>query len=71
MSDLTKKEVNQMIKDEFKKFVNNDLDNEVEKIIRKSSSKSRGEVTKTIKDAIEKFAKVLWVKRDFWKSDIK
>ena len=37
----------------------------------KSNSQTRGEMVSIIKNAMEAVYKVLWQKRDFWKTDIK
>ena len=68
---MNKTDVKEIVKDEINKFVNDSLDKEIKKIISKSNSQSRAELITTIKDALESVYKMLWVKRDFWKSDIK
>ena len=68
---MNKTDVKEIVKDEMNKFVNDSLDKEIKKIISKSNSQSRAELITTIKDALESVYKMLWVKRDFWKSDIK
>ena len=64
-------DVKGIINDEIKKFVDDSLDKEMKKILRNSNSQSRDELIATIKNAIEAVYKVLWQKRDFWKTDIK
>lgn len=64
-------EVKKIVKDEINNFISNALDTEINKIIKSSNSKSRDELIKTIKNSIEAVYKVLWQKRDFWKTDIK
>lgn len=68
---MTNDNINKIVKDEIKKFVNDSLDKEIKKVLANSNSKSRGEMVSTIKNSIESVYKVLWQKRDFWKSDIK
>jgi len=68
---MTKTEVKSIVRDEINGFINNSLDNEMKKILSKSSSKSRDELIKTISNAMEGVYKILWQKRDFWKKDIK
>lgn len=64
-------EVKRIVKDEINKFYNDSLDREVKKVIGKSNSQTRGELISIIKNAMESVYKVLWMKRDFWKTDIK
>jgi len=68
---MDKLDIKGIVKDELNKFVANSLDNEIKKILSKSNSQSRKELISTIKNSIEAVYKVLWQKRDFWKSDIK
>lgn len=63
-------DVKKIVNDEIKKFVNDSLDKEVKKILSKSGSQTRNETITTIKNALESVYKVLWQKRDFWKTDI-
>jgi len=64
-------EVKKIVNDEIKKFVNDALDKEMKKIVHNSSSQTRAELITTIKDALEAVYKMLWVKKEFWKSDIR
>jgi len=68
---MNQSDVKKLIKDEIDKFVNNLLDKEMKRVLQKSNSQSRTEVTDTIKDALESVYKMLWTKRSFWKTDIK
>lgn len=63
--------VKKIIGDEIKKFVNDSLDKEVKKVLHSTNSQSREEMISTIKNAMEAVYKMLWVKKDFWKSDIR
>jgi Ni,Fe-hydrogenase III component G len=65
------KSIKEIVNDEIKKFVNDSLDKEIKKVLHNSNSQSREELIATIKNAIEAVYKVLWQKRDFWKTDIK
>jgi len=64
-------EIKSIVKDEINKFYNDSLDKEVKKIMSKSNSQTRGELISIIKNAMESVYKVLWTKRDFWKTDIR
>lgn len=68
---MNKTEVVKIVNDEIKKFISNSLDVELNRLLKQPTSKSRDELIKTIKNSIEAVYKVLWQKRDFWKSDIK
>ncbi len=68
---MDKSEVKEIVRDEIIKFVNDSLDKEIKKILAKSNTMSRNEMISTIKDSMEAVYKVLWTKREFWKSDIK
>jgi len=64
-------DIRAIVKDEIKKLVNDSFDKEMAKIMHSSNSKTRSELINAIKDSMESVYKMLWVKRDFWKSDIK
>ncbi|RLF57322.1 MAG: hypothetical protein DRN27_08020 [Thermoplasmata archaeon] len=68
---MNKQEVKGIVNDEINKFVSDSLDKEVKKILGKSNSLTRRETISIIKNAMEAVYKVLWQKRDFWKTDIK
>lgn len=68
---MNKTDIKEIVRDEINKFVNDSLDKEIKKALSSSNSQSRAEMIKTIKDAMEAVYKVLWQKRDFWKTDIK
>jgi len=64
-------DVKGIVNDELKKFVNDMLDKEMKKILQKKGSASRDELVDTIRSAFDAVYKVLWQKKDFWKTDIK
>jgi len=64
-------DVKGIVNDEITKFINDSLDKEMKKIMAKSGSQTRNEMISTMKNALEAVYKVLWQKRDFWKTDIK
>lgn len=68
---MNKQEIEKLVNSEIKKFVNNELDKEVKKVLKSTGSQSRDELINTIKNAMESVYKLLWQKKDFWKSDIK
>jgi polyribonucleotide nucleotidyltransferase len=68
---MDKTEIEKIARDEIKKFVKDSLDKEVKKALGSSNSQTRAEMINTIKNAMEAVVKVLWQKKDFWRSDIK
>ena len=68
---MDEKQIKDIINSEIKKFVNDSLDAEMKKLLHSSNSKSRAELITSIKDSLEAVYKMLWVKKEFWKSDIK
>lgn len=64
-------DVKRIVNDEINKFVNDALDKEIKKVMARSNSQTRTELISTIKNSLEAVYKVLWQKRDFWKTDIK
>ena len=71
MTSPDKKEVVDIVNSEIKKFKSDHLDKEMKKYIASSNSQSRKELVSLIKDSLEAVYKMLWMKRDFWKTDIK
>mgnify|MGYP000977630399 CR=1 FL=1 len=68
---MDKDDVKEIVKSEIKKFVDDSLDKEVKKILRNSNSQTRSELIDAIRNAFDSVYKVLWQKKDFWKTDIK
>ena len=68
---MEKSDVEKIVSDEIKKFVSDSLDKEIKKIMRNSNSQSRDEMVSIIKNAFDAVYKVLWQKKEFWKTDIK
>jgi len=68
---MDKDEVKKIVSDEIRAFIKDSLDKELKKSISKSNSPTRGEIVSMIKNGLEAVYKVLWQKRDFWKTDIK
>ena len=71
MNNSDRNELISIVKDEVNKFYNDSLDKEIKKVMAKSNSQTRSELISTIKNSLEAVYKVLWQKRDFWKTDIK
>lgn len=67
----TKEEITNIINDELKSFVRNELEREVKKILSKSGGTARKEVNDIVKNGLSKLAEFLWVRKGVWQSDIK
>ena len=67
----TKEELTNIINDELKSFVKNELEREVKKMLSKSGSGARKEVNDIVKNGLSKLAEFLWVRKGVWQSDIK
>jgi len=68
---MDKGDIEKIVNDEIKKFVNDSLDKEIRRILHSSNSKTRDEMISTIKNSMEAVVRVLWQKKEFWKTDIK
>ena len=68
---MNNEDIKKIVNDEIKKFVSDSLDKEIKKILSKSGSQTRNETITTIKNAMESVFKVLWQKKEFWKTDIR
>lgn len=68
---MTEAQIKKIVNSEINKIFSDSLDKEVKKVLAKHNSQTRSELIKTIKDSMEAVYKVLWMKRDFWKTDIK
>ncbi len=68
---MDKTEVKAIVNDEIKKFVGDSIDKEISKIVRNKNSATREELIQTIKNALDSLVKILWQKKEFWKTDIK
>ena len=64
-------DIKKIVNDEITKYVSSSLDIEINKLLRRKNSKSREELVIILKQSLESVFKQLWVKRDFWKTDIK
>jgi len=67
---MNNSDVKEIVKDEIKKFVNDMLDKEVKKILQTKGSATRNELVDSLRNAFDAVYKVMWQKKDFWKSDI-
>jgi len=68
---MSEAEIKKLVNSEINKIFADSLDKEVKKVLAKQNSQTRAELIKTIKDSMEAVYKVLWQKREFWKTDIK
>jgi len=68
---MNKSEVTKIVKDEIKRFITRELDNEISKILKGNNSKARKESIEITKEGLTKLAEFLWIRRNVWKGDIK
>lgn len=69
--EITKSDVEKIVKDEIKKFASDELEKEITKLMKKYNGEPRKEMVDIAKQAIEKLAEFLWIRRNVWKGDIK
>lgn len=69
--DINKDDIKKIVKDEINLFVKDSIDKEMAKILKSTNSLTRAEMISSMKKAMESAFKILWIKRDFWKTDIK
>ena len=70
-NNLTKEDIKKIVKDEIKNFIQREFDTEIQKILSKSTGKSRKEMVKLVKDGVAKLAEFLWVRKSVWQNDIR
>ncbi len=68
---MSEAEIKKLVNSEINKIFVDSLDKEMKKVLAKKNSQTRAEMIQTIKDSMEAVFKVLWMKRDFWKTDVK
>jgi hypothetical protein len=68
---MDKADVTNIVKDEMAKYYKDTLDKEVAALMHSMNTKTHAELITIIKNAMESVYKMLWVKKDFWKTDIK
>jgi len=71
MNNLSKTEVEKIVKDEIKKYIANKLDDDISKLVKSMSSKTRKASVDISKGAINKLAEFLWIRRSIYQNDIK
>lgn len=71
MANITISDIESIVKDEIKTFINKQLDGEVSKLINKPASKTHDASTNIVKNGIEKLAQFLWMQRATWRNNIK
>ena len=68
---MDNEDIKKIVNSEINKFIKDSLDKEIANVLSKSNSKTRGELINIIKNSLEAVYKMLWQKRDFWKTDIR
>ena len=71
MNSTERKDITSIVNSEIKKYIKDELDNEIHRIMSNSNSQTRKELVTTISNSMESVYKLLWQKKDFWKKDIK
>ena len=71
MAELSKSDVNKIVKDELDKFINNEFEKVFKRYMRNNNSSVRNEVIELIKSSITSVYKFMWLRRDVWKGDIR
>jgi len=69
MDNLSKSDVQKIVKDEINNFVSKQLENEISKELKRG--KARQDVNELIKNALTELYKYMWVRRTIWQNDIK
>lgn len=67
---MNEKEIKSLINNEIKKFMLDNLDKEIAKIMR-DNTKTRKEMIDSIGDAFDSVFRTLWQKKGFWSTSIK
>ncbi len=68
-TEITKAEIKDIVGDELSKFVSNELEKEVAKLLK--NGKPRDEVVNLMKIALTSLYKYMWIRKDVWQNDIK
>lgn len=64
-------DIKKIVNDEINKFISNNLDKEIKTILHNKNTQTRDEMINTIKNSLESVVKTLWLKKDFWRSEVK
>lgn len=67
---MNEKEIKSLINSEIKKYILDNLDKDIAKILR-DNTKTRKEMIDTIGDAFDSVFRTLWQKKGFWSTSIK
>lgn len=70
-NNLTKSDVKSIISDELKKYHQNELENDLKKLISKQNSGVRNEVLDIVKKALHSAYKFMYIRKDVWTNEIK
>ena len=71
MKDLSRLDVEKIVKDEIKRFITMELDKEMADLLTKTTSKTRKADAENSKKALAKLAEFLWIRKAVWQNDIK
>ena len=71
MKELSKKDIENIVQDEIKKFVSSEFDDIMAKMLKKTTGKSREVTKELVKQGLSKLAEFLYIRRSVWQNDIK
>jgi len=69
MDNLTKSDVEKIVKDEINNFVSKQLETEMSKLLKRG--KAHQDVNELVRIALETLFKNLWIRRTIWMADMK
>jgi hypothetical protein len=70
-NELTKAEVEKIVRDEMKKFLDKEFGNEMKKQLHNESGVARKELADIIRKALVEMNKFMWFRKDVWINNIK
>lgn len=69
--ELTQTDIKKIVKDEIKAYLTSQFEQEFKKMMSKTNSGGKKEVTKTVKDALDSLYQFMYIRRNVWQSEIK
>ena len=69
--DFTKTDIQNIVQSEIKSYIQDELDEIVSKLMKKSTSKTRTASKDLVKLGLSKLAEFLWIRKSVWQGDIR